>query len=72
MPNLLGRAARLVRKPLLSAHIGITTAGVCSVACKAAAGDHCERGSGEVVLVISAQMATKRESAFYRGDKRES
>ena len=29
---------------------------------------HCEREQGEVVRLISARRATKRESAFYRGD----
>ena len=33
---------------------------------------HRERESGEVVRLISARKATKRESAFYRGDQRES
>jgi uncharacterized protein len=28
---------------------------------------HCERDRGEVVRIISARKATKRESAFYRG-----
>jgi uncharacterized protein len=27
---------------------------------------HCERGDGEVIRIISARRATKRESAFYR------
>ena len=29
---------------------------------------HCEREHGEVVRIISARKATKRESAFYQGD----
>jgi uncharacterized DUF497 family protein len=28
---------------------------------------HCEREHGEIVRVISARKATKRESAFYKG-----
>jgi uncharacterized protein len=28
---------------------------------------HCERGGGEVIRIISARKATKRESAFYQG-----
>jgi len=28
---------------------------------------HCERQGGEVIRIISAREATKRESAFYRG-----
>ena len=28
---------------------------------------HCERGSGEIIRIISARKATKRESAFYQG-----
>lgn len=28
---------------------------------------HCEREQGAVIRIISARMATKRESAFYRG-----
>jgi uncharacterized DUF497 family protein len=28
---------------------------------------HCEREQGEIVRIISARKATKRESAFYRG-----
>lgn len=28
---------------------------------------HCEREHGEVVRIISARKATKRESAFYQG-----
>jgi len=28
---------------------------------------HCERQGGEVIRIISALKATKRESAFYRG-----
>ena len=28
---------------------------------------HCERELGEVIRIISARKATKRESAFYRG-----
>jgi uncharacterized DUF497 family protein len=29
---------------------------------------HCERGHGAVIRIISARKATRRESAFYRGD----
>ena len=29
---------------------------------------HCERHGGEVIRIISARKATKRESAFYRGN----
>lgn len=28
---------------------------------------HCEREHGDVIRIISARKATKRESAFYRG-----
>lgn len=28
---------------------------------------HCERGGGEVIRIISARKATRREAAFYRG-----
>lgn len=28
---------------------------------------HCERESGEIIRIISARKATKRESAFYQG-----
>jgi uncharacterized protein len=28
---------------------------------------HCERENGEVIRIISARKATKRESAFYKG-----
>ena len=28
---------------------------------------HCERDEGDVIRIISARKATKRESAFYRG-----
>ena len=28
---------------------------------------HCERENGEVIRIISARKATKRESAFYQG-----
>ena len=28
---------------------------------------HCERQGGEVIRIISARKATRRESAFYRG-----
>jgi uncharacterized DUF497 family protein len=28
---------------------------------------HCERGQGDVVRIISARKATKRESVFYQG-----
>jgi uncharacterized protein len=28
---------------------------------------HCEREHGEVIRIISARKATKRESAFYKG-----
>ena len=30
---------------------------------------HCEQGQGVVIHIISACKATKRESAFYRGEK---
>lgn len=30
---------------------------------------HCERGAGDVVRIISARKATRRESAFYGGRK---
>lgn len=30
---------------------------------------HCERENGDVIRIISARKATKREGAFYRGDK---
>lgn len=33
---------------------------------------HCEREDGNVIRIISARKATKRESAFYRGDGNES
>ena len=29
---------------------------------------HCEREHGEIIRIISARKATKRESAFYQGD----
>jgi uncharacterized DUF497 family protein len=29
---------------------------------------HCERGSGELIRIISARRATKRESTFYGGE----
>ena len=29
---------------------------------------HCEREHGEVIRIISARKATKRESAFYQGN----
>lgn len=29
---------------------------------------HCERESGDLIRIISARRATKRESAFYGGD----
>lgn len=29
---------------------------------------HCERKHGEVIRIISARKATKRESAFYQGN----
>lgn len=29
---------------------------------------HCERQQGDVIRIISARKATKRESAFYQGD----
>lgn len=32
----------------------------------------CEREDGNVIRIISARKATKRESAFYRGDGNES
>jgi uncharacterized DUF497 family protein len=28
---------------------------------------HCERAGGEIIRIISARKATKRESAFYQG-----
>lgn len=28
---------------------------------------HCERDDGDVIRIISARKATKRESAFYQG-----
>lgn len=28
---------------------------------------HCERSRGEVICIISARMATRREATFYRG-----
>ena len=28
---------------------------------------HCEREGGDIIRIISARKATKRESAFYRG-----
>jgi uncharacterized protein len=31
---------------------------------------HCEREHGAVIRIISARRATKRESAFYRGDQK--
>ena len=30
---------------------------------------HCERASGSVIRIISARKATKRESAFYKGEQ---
>ena len=30
---------------------------------------HCEREGGDVIRIISARNATKRESAFYGGEK---
>ena len=30
---------------------------------------HCERERGEIIRIISARKATKRESAFYQGGK---
>lgn len=30
---------------------------------------HCERDDGEVIRIISARKATKRESAYYGGEK---
>jgi uncharacterized protein len=29
---------------------------------------HCERSRGDVIRIISARKATRREAAFYRGD----
>lgn len=29
---------------------------------------HCERQDGQVIRIISARKATRRESAFYQGD----
>jgi uncharacterized DUF497 family protein len=31
---------------------------------------HCERGSGSVIRIISARIATKREQAFYFGERK--
>lgn len=31
---------------------------------------HCERKSGDLIRIISARRATKRESAFYGGEMR--
>lgn len=33
---------------------------------------HCERESGDLIRIISARRATKRESAFYGGECHES
>ena len=33
---------------------------------------HCERDDGNVIRIISARKATKRESVFYRGSENES
>ncbi|MEI6593117.1 MAG: BrnT family toxin [Holophagaceae bacterium] len=33
---------------------------------------HCERSSGDIIRIISARRATKRESAFYGGEFHES
>ena len=30
---------------------------------------HCERASGNLIRIISARKATKRESAFYKGEQ---
>lgn len=30
---------------------------------------HCERKRGDVIRIISARKATRRESAFYQGDE---
>ncbi|MDP1538004.1 MAG: BrnT family toxin [Burkholderiales bacterium] len=30
---------------------------------------HCERDAGHVIRIISARKATRRESAFYRGEQ---
>ena len=30
---------------------------------------HCERDSGNIIRITSARKATKRESAFYEGEK---
>jgi len=38
-----------------------------SIAAKLLIVCHCEREHGEVIRIISARRATKRESAFYQG-----
>ena len=32
---------------------------------------HCERAGGEVIRIISARHATRREASFYRGERNE-
>lgn len=41
--------------------LGMSTGGRLLLVC------HCEREHGEVIRIISARKATKRESAFYQG-----
>jgi len=41
--------------------LGISSAAKLLIVC------HCEREHGEVIRIISARKATKRESAFYQG-----
>jgi uncharacterized DUF497 family protein len=43
--------------------------GVSSVA-KLLIVSHCERGSGDIIRIISARKATKQESTFYKGKKK--
>jgi uncharacterized protein len=43
--------------------------GVSSVA-KLLIVSHCERGSGDIIRIISARKATKQESTFYKGEKK--
>ncbi len=33
---------------------------------------HCERGAGDVIRIISARKATRREATFYRSIRNES
>ena len=42
--------------------LGMSTSAKLLIVC------HCERQQGEVIRIISARKATKRESAFYQGD----